>query len=153
MTFHVFIPVIVTLSLVTCLTPVLVTLQMDPVFSLSYQQVTQSTSGPYPLPTSGAVTNGNLATSSHRPQINIIIIKSFRKQDEYFPEKTVLVSYLDKKWLSPQLKNLNRRVKREYYKNRSSPKWRKLKKKFKVLKKKAVELFMYIFFCFIQLLL
>jgi hypothetical protein len=32
--------------------------------------------------------------------------------DEYFPEKTVMVSYLDKKWMTPQLKNLNRKLKR-----------------------------------------
>ena len=37
------------------------------------------------------------------------------KLDEYFPEKTVMVSYLDKKWMNPQLKFLNRRVKREFY--------------------------------------
>ena len=33
------------------------------------------------------------------------------KLDEFCPEKNVMVSYLDKKWMSPQLKNLNRRAK------------------------------------------
>ena len=59
----------------------------------------------------------------------------------YFPEKTVMVSYLDKKWMNPQLKNLNRRVKREFYKNRKSPKWKKLKRKFKSLKRKTIKNF------------
>ena len=63
------------------------------------------------------------------------------KLDEYFPEKTVMVSYLDKKWMNPQLKNLNRRVKREFYKNRKSPKWKKLKRKFKSLKRKTIKNF------------
>ena len=55
------------------------------------------------------------------------------KLDECFPEKTVMVSYLDKKWMTPQLKNLNRKVKREFYKRRKSPKWKKLKKQLKKL--------------------
>ena len=63
------------------------------------------------------------------------------KLDEFLPEKTVMVSCLDKKWMSPALKNLLRKTKREFYKNRTSPKWRKLKKKFKKLKKKTVRNF------------
>ena len=61
------------------------------------------------------------------------------KLDEYFPERKVMVSYLDKKWMTPQLKNLNRKVKREFYKNRKSNKWKKLKRKFKYLKRKRVQ--------------
>ena len=52
------------------------------------------------------------------------------KLDEHFPEKTVMLSYLDKKWMTPQLKNLNRKIKREFHKNRKSPKWTKLKKEY-----------------------
>ena len=63
------------------------------------------------------------------------------KLDEFCPEKTVMVSYLDKKWMTPQLKNLNRRIKREFYKNRKSNKWKKLKKKFKTLKRRTVQNF------------
>ena len=63
------------------------------------------------------------------------------KLDECFPEKTVSVSCLDKKWMTPQLKTLNRKIKREFYKNRKSPKWKKLKRKFKTLKKKTVRNF------------
>ena len=57
--------------------------------------------------------------------------------DDFLPEKTVMVSYLDK----PQLKNLNRKIKREFHKNRKSPKWKKLKKKFKSIKRSTVKNF------------
>ena len=39
------------------------------------------------------------------------------KLDECCPEKTVMVSYLDKKWMTPYLKTLNRKIKREFHKN------------------------------------
>ena len=61
--------------------------------------------------------------------------------DMFFPEKSVMVSCLDRKWMTPQLKNLNRRTKREFYKNRKSPKWKRLKKKFKKLKRSTVKNF------------
>ena len=54
------------------------------------------------------------------------------KLDEYLPEKIVMVSSLDKKWMSPQLKILLRKTQREFYKKRKSRKWKKLKKKFKL---------------------
>ena len=41
----------------------------------------------------------------------------------------------------PQLKNLNRKVKREFFKKRKSSKWKKLKKKFKKLKRRIVQNF------------
>ena len=63
------------------------------------------------------------------------------KLDEYFPERTVMVSYLDQKWMTPQLKNINRKTKREFYRNRKSPKWKKLKRKFKLLKRNTVKNF------------
>ena len=63
------------------------------------------------------------------------------KLDEYLPEKSVMVSCLDKKWMSPQLKNLLRKIQREFYKKRKSRKWKKLKKKYKQLKKKTVRNF------------
>ena len=63
------------------------------------------------------------------------------KLDEYLPEKTIMVSCLDKKWMNPQLKNLLRKIKREFFKKRKSKKWKKLKKKFKKLKKKTVQNF------------
>ena len=63
------------------------------------------------------------------------------KLDECCPEKTVLVSYLDKIWMTPHLKNLNRRIKREFFKSPKSPKWKKLKKKFKKEKRKTIKSF------------
>ena len=64
------------------------------------------------------------------------------KLDEYLPEKIVMVSCLDKKWMSPQLKILLRKTQREFYKKRKSRKWKKLKKKYKLLKKKTVQNFL-----------
>ena len=59
------------------------------------------------------------------------------KLDEFFPEKTIMVSYLDKKWMNPALKTLLRKIKREFYKKRKSPKWKKLK----IMKRKTVQNF------------
>jgi hypothetical protein len=53
----------------------------------------------------------------------------------------VTVSKLDKKWMNPELKNLHRRMKREFYRNQKSPKWRKLKIEFNRKKRKAVKVF------------
>ena len=61
--------------------------------------------------------------------------------DTHFPEKNVKISDLDKPWMSPELKRIHRRMQREYIKNRKSPKWKILKKKFKTRKKKAVRTF------------
>ena len=52
-----------------------------------------------------------------------------------------MVSSLDKKWMNPQLKNLLRQTQREFFKKRRSPRWRKLKKKYKRLKRKTVQSF------------
>ena len=61
--------------------------------------------------------------------------------DKHFPEKQVKISTLDKKWMSPGLKSLHRKVQREFYKHRQSAKWRKLKKKYKRLKRKSIKSF------------
>jgi hypothetical protein len=63
------------------------------------------------------------------------------KYEEIFPEKTLRISQLDKPWMTPQLKSINRSMKREYWKNRKSEKWRKLKKKFYNLKKVQIQLY------------
>lgn len=59
--------------------------------------------------------------------------------EEHFPEKCVKISSLDKKWFNPELKQIHRKMQREFYKKRKSPKWKKLKKMFKKLKKKSVK--------------
>jgi hypothetical protein len=56
--------------------------------------------------------------------------------DKYFPEKTITISNLDKKWITPELKSLSRKIKKEFFRNRKSSKWRRLKKEFKIKKKK-----------------
>ena len=61
--------------------------------------------------------------------------------NKHFPEKYVKISSLDKKWFNPKLKLLHRKVQREFVKHRKSSKWKKLKKKFKQLKRKAIKTF------------
>ena len=61
--------------------------------------------------------------------------------DKYFPEKTVRISTLDKKWMSPELKLLHRKRQRAFVKNRRSEKWRKLNRSFKKLKRKTIRNF------------
>ena len=64
------------------------------------------------------------------------IITSIRTK--HFKQKNVTITNLDKRWMTPELKNLHRKVKREFFLNRKSPKWRKLKKEFKRKKRNSV---------------
>ena len=50
------------------------------------------------------------------------------KLDEVFPEKVVMVYYLDIKWMNPQLKNLLRKTKREFFKNLKRKNWKSWKR-------------------------
>ena len=61
--------------------------------------------------------------------------------NKHFPEKEIKISNLDKKWITPELKSLSRKIKKEYYRNKKSPKWRKLKKEFKLKKRKRIKSF------------
>ena len=61
--------------------------------------------------------------------------------DRLFPEKCVNISSLDQAWMSPELKNLHRKMQREYFHKRKSEKYKKLKCKFKKLKRKSVKRF------------
>ena len=67
--------------------------------------------------------------------------------DKYFPEKVVKISSMDKKWMTPVLKRLHRKMQREYYHKRRSTKYKTLKAKFKKLKRKAIKTFYYDFVC------
>ena len=49
------------------------------------------------------------------------------------------MSSLDKDWMSPQLKQIHRSMQREFFKNRKSQKYLKLKSKFKKLKRNTVK--------------
>ena len=59
--------------------------------------------------------------------------------NKHFPEKKVNMSSLDKKWMSPTLKTLHRRMQREFFKHNKRKKWRKLKSSYKKLKRKSVK--------------
>ena len=61
--------------------------------------------------------------------------------DRYFPEKCTKISNLDRKWMSPTLKQLHRKMQREYHHHRKSEKYKILKSKFKTMKRKAVKAF------------
>ena len=61
--------------------------------------------------------------------------------DKFFPEKVTRISHLDKKWMSPQLKQLHRAMQREFYKHRRSMKYKKLRSKFRKLKRTTVKKF------------
>ena len=64
-----------------------------------------------------------------------------QKLDLYFPEKIVKLSTLDRKWMSPSLKQLHRRMQRAFHRKRGGEKYRKLKSKFKKMKKNAIRSF------------
>ena len=61
------------------------------------------------------------------------------KLNEYLPVKTLKISSEDKVWMSKELKFLDRRCKREYYKHQKSQKWQELHSSFKSKCKKAKE--------------
>ena len=68
-----------------------------------------------------------------------------KKLDQYFPEKSVKICSLDKKWFTPKLKNLHRQMQRQFHPNRNSEKYKKLKSKFKKMKKEAIKEFYNVF--------
>ena len=61
------------------------------------------------------------------------------KLNTFFPVKTTTISSLDKKWMSPELKQMQRRIQREFFKRRKNKKWKKMKKKFKILRRKTIQ--------------
>ena len=61
--------------------------------------------------------------------------------DFYFPEKTTKISNLDRNWMSPHIKQIHRRMQREFFHHRKSLKYKKLKSKFKKMKRNAVKTF------------
>ena len=67
------------------------------------------------------------------------IITSVRNR--HFKQRRVTISNLDKKWMTPELKTLLRKVQREILQNRKSRKWRKLKFEFKQKKRKTIKAF------------
>ena len=104
-----------------------------------------------PLPNSGFISFGQDITQHtwgevlNTDDVNTKVVNFHEtlrsKLDKHFPTKSIKISTLDKKWFSPSLKLLHRKVKREFYKHRQSNKWRKLKARFKKLKRKAIKTF------------
>ena len=85
-----------------------------------------------PLPQSNITEFGKVITSHDwkevldAPEIDTKV-KNFHATlrnnlDKFFPEKSVKISSLDKKWMTPALKTLHRQVQREFFKNRRSKK-------------------------------
>ena len=58
--------------------------------------------------------------------------------NKHFPEKVITVTNLDKKWMTPEIKQLLRKVQQEFYLKGKSLKWRNLKSKYRKLKRKSV---------------
>ena len=52
------------------------------------------------------------------------------KLDEFLPLKSMKLSTDDKPWLNQQVKDLDRRCKREFYKHQKSEKWTRLREQF-----------------------
>ena len=52
------------------------------------------------------------------------------KVADFFPEKSIKISSNDKPWVDLQLLKLDRKRKREYYKNKRSEKWKELNLQF-----------------------
>ena len=65
--------------------------------------------------------------------------------DKYFPEKTVSVSSLDKKWMTPQLKQILRQAQRERLLRGKSEHFKKLWAKFRRMKRKEIRNFHRVF--------
>ena len=61
--------------------------------------------------------------------------------DKYFPEKTVMISNLDKPWMTPELKQILRQVQRERLQNGKSVKFKQLWAKFRRLKRRQIKTF------------
>ena len=61
------------------------------------------------------------------------------KLDLFLPEKVVKFTSEDQVWVTPEVKEISRKKRREYFKNRKSPKWKTLddlfNKKCKIAKK------------------
>ena len=57
--------------------------------------------------------------------------------DECFPTKTIKVTTDDQPFFTPELKVLDRKRKKEFWRNRKSSKWRKLHKEYQRKVKKA----------------
>ena len=77
----------------------------------------------------------------HNPKVENFHNTLMSNLDYYFPEKIMKISSLDNKFMTPELKQLQRQTQREFNKRRKSTKRMKLQRKFKHLKKKTARKF------------
>ena len=63
--------------------------------------------------------------------------KLLARLDEILPVKTLKLRRDDQPWVSKEIKDLNRKCKREYSKNKKSVKWKTMNEEFKRMCKKA----------------
>ena len=77
------------------------------------------------------------------PDEQTILFHQFLRSqlDKYFPEKITKISNLDRKWMSPTLKQIHRKMQREFFSHRKSDKFKRLKSKFKKMKRKSIKTF------------
>ena len=59
------------------------------------------------------------------------------QMNKYLPEKTITVTSDDQPWNTREIKQLDRKQKREFNRNRKSPKWKQLNELFKMKTRKG----------------
>ena len=55
-----------------------------------------------------------------------------KQLNNFLPEKTTTFTSEDQPWVTPEIKEIDRKKKREFYKHRKSPKWKRLNQLFEV---------------------
>ena len=55
-----------------------------------------------------------------------------KQLNHFLPEKTATFTSEDQPWVTPEVKDIDRKKKREYYKHRKSAKWKRLNKLFEI---------------------
>jgi hypothetical protein len=81
-----------------------------------------------------------LANKTVDKQAEIFHVFLRENLDKYFPEKVVKISSMDKKWMTPTLNQLHRKMQREYYHKRRSAKYKIMKSKFKKMKRHFIQI-------------
>ena len=123
---------------------------MEPINSINNNPARKIKTVKYrPLPETGIKEMGNWivnhnwagvysATTAHE-KANIFQTTLLEKLDTFLPKKVVKFTSEDQVWATPEIKDISRRKRREYYKNRRSPKWKTLNKLFNEKCKTAKE--------------
>ena len=114
---------------------------MEPINSINNNPARKIKTVKYrPLPESGIKEMGNWivnhdwagvysATTAHE-KAHILQTTLLEKLDTFLPEKVAKFTSEDQVWITPEIKDISRRKRREFSKNRKSPKWETLYKLF-----------------------